>query len=268
MKNTYDFVSATCAPVPFIAVVWGEDGFEPGSTLFQVEIGDQLHAVELGVQRLVHVANQQGQALLDHLVGEEVTVFDLPSITAAVEASQKPMVLPEAFNDEAVERVISHMSDNWQPKGLVDSASLLAIDALVRGAQDLEVSPDSSGDGFEQLVRLANGVIERLEQFKSLCKVKPKVFSFSEYQGFIDQRRSCIANQAFESYDFNMECVDQDSGWRVESSHPYGGQRYMKIARFQRDSDEVRVVMHVVFAPNSLAIEEAFALDLDTGAMI
>lgn len=104
MKNTYDFVSATCAPVPFIAVVWGRMVLIRGPRCSRSKSETISMLLSSACSAWVHVANQQGHCA-DRLVGDEVTVFDLPSITYMT-ASQKPMVLPEAFNDEAVRRVV------------------------------------------------------------------------------------------------------------------------------------------------------------------
>lgn len=263
MKKKYNVVDARDAAVPHFAVVWDEGGYEPGSTLFVVEIGEHLHAVELGLARLVDAANLQEQPLLDDLADESVTVFDLPAITEAVEASRKPFVLAASFSFSLLDRVVEHMFPGWKANGEVDSAALLAIDAITRSVLQLKSVPDSSSIGFDETVTLVEGVIERLQQFKSLCRVKPTVFPFADYQKYLTDRRISIADAEFESYDFRMELVDQDSGWRRD-----GDNRLMKVARFIDDDIEVRAVLHVVFAPNSLSVEETFALDLQTGSMI
>jgi hypothetical protein len=259
MKTEYLLRNETSTALPYFLVIWGPNSSDPGEPIFAVECGDNALAVEVAMTSLVASANAAGGALLDGLIGKEVVLNDLPLLDHLVKSGREAYLAPEKFTADDVDRAMSNVFSGG-PTELSMWSAEAAIDVLKANWK----TALSDGSKIADLVSDVDQVIKHLLDFKFLCADKPERFPIEGYSDFIKQEREKIAQKHFDSYEFNMSLEHEEANWRYD-----GPNRLMKISEFVReDQDRVRAVFHAVFTPNSLVLEECFALDLHTGLMI
>lgn len=256
----YDYVNASNATIPHMAVVWGEGSVDPGETVFTVEMGDESAAVEVAVLCLVEEANQRGGCLLDGLIGRDITQADLSVLAQDIADGRPALVRPSKFAaadlDDAYKALFA-----GGPATLSELAASMAIkDLMVNWKAAL-----MDGTPINALLHDVDQVIKHLQQFKLMCTEKPDRLDKNVFKSFLDSKRLLVADQAFTSYDFGSYCVQDQGRWVID-----GESRYMKSVKASKDGGvkDAKLSFHALFLPGSIHVEECFALDLDTGFML
>lgn len=255
MKSFYQYLKPQ-SEVPHLAVMWGADSVDPGETVFTIELVDGAELAELAVIKLLKTANLKDQALLDCLVGQEVTHLDLPGITADVQQGKSPFIRPAKFSGVDAERA-SKAVFNGGPMDLAEFAASMAIKDLLgswKGAL-------ADGNSINQLVTDVDDVIAHLKAFKALCVEKPTELDHSDYLHEIVEAQQKIAQEQFDGYGFK---------WPIQSSEEwmlYADGGLTKRAIASNSEFTARIIFHCHFYPGTSLIEEVFCTDTDTGLL-